>query len=51
MPTLSKKDEDEEGYEKYDRAAAAAAARPGQTQWGIRQSNGRAAWASTTIDA
>lgn len=50
MPTLSKKDEDEEGYEKYDRAAAAAA-RPGQTQWGIRQSNGRAAWASTTIDA
>lgn len=49
MPTLSKKDEDEEGYEKYDRRAAAAW--PGQTQWGIRQSNGRAAWASTTIDA
>ncbi|OXC58360.1 hypothetical protein C358_06228 [Cryptococcus neoformans MW-RSA852] len=45
MPKLPKKDEDE-GYEKDDRAA-----QPGPTQWGIRQSDGKAAWASTSIDA
>lgn len=46
MPKLPKKDDEDEGYEKDDRAA-----QPGPTQWGIRQSDGKAAWASTSIDA
>lgn len=43
---ITQKDDEDEGYEKDDRAA-----QPGPTQWGIRQSDGKAAWASTSIDA